>query len=140
MMKKMKLILLVIFPGLALILFLMMIVRTTVPEDKPLEVVETINNVPIVKVQAAAFCEYGVDSKGLDYGPGYCIVSAQGEIPLYSLLDVDIYGEAQAVATSDKLAPDQIRLWYNAPSKVLMFEPQMAFVRVLGMGDRPKNY
>jgi 3D (Asp-Asp-Asp) domain-containing protein len=143
MMNKMKLILLAIFPGLAILILGLMVynVKTNPTEVKPITAPTSINDVQIVKVQATAFCEYGVDENGLDYGPGYVIVSAQGEIPLYSLLDIDIYGEAQAVAVSNKLAPNEIRMWYNAPSKVLLFEPGTAYVRILGIGDPVnKNY
>jgi len=91
----------------------------------------------IITVQATAFNEYGTDSKGIAYGPGYVIVSSHGQIPLNALLDIDIYGECQAVAVSDKLASDEIMLWYNAPSKVKMFGEQTAYARIIGKGDRP---
>jgi 3D (Asp-Asp-Asp) domain-containing protein len=90
-----------------------------------------------IKVTATAFCQYGQDETGIDFGPGYCIISDQSEIPLYSLLDIDIYGECQAVAKSDKLAKDEVKLWYNAPSKVPMFGTQTAYVRIIGEGDKP---
>ena len=93
-------------------------------------------HVQIIKVTATAFCEYGYDSNGIDYGPGYVIISTESEIPLYSLLDIDVYGPCQAVRVSDKLAKDEVQLWYNAPSKVDMFGQQTAYVRVLGEGDR----
>ena len=93
--------------------------------------------VEIIKVTATAFNEYGHDANGIDYGPGYCIISSQSEIPLYSLLDIDVYGPCQAIATSDKLAKDEIKLWYNAPSDIPMFGTQTAYVRVLEKGDKP---
>jgi len=93
--------------------------------------------VEIIKVTATAFNEYGRDSNGIDYGPGYVIISTESEIPLYSLLDIDIYGPCQAIATSDKLAKDEIKLWYNAPSDIPMFGTQTAYVRVLEKGDKP---
>jgi len=96
------------------------------------------SQVQIVKVRATAFCQYGYDSNGIDYGPGYVIISSQSEIPLYSLLDIDIYGEAQAIGVSDELAKDEIELWYNAPSKIPMFGEQEAYVRVLEKGDKPE--
>jgi 3D (Asp-Asp-Asp) domain-containing protein len=88
-------------------------------------------------MQATAFCEYGWDKDGLDYGPGYCIVSSKGEIPPYSLLEINQYGEAQAVAVSDELTPDEIQLWYNAPSDVPMFGQQEVKVKIKGKGDIP---
>jgi len=91
----------------------------------------------IIKVTATAFCEYGHDTNGIDYGPGYVIISTESEIPLYSLLDVDVHGPCQAVAMSDKLAKDEVRLWYNAPSDIPLFGTQTAYVRVLGKGDVP---
>jgi len=93
--------------------------------------------VQIIKVTAQAFNEYGHDANGIDYGPGYVIISTESEIPLYSLLDIDVYGPCQAIATSDKLAKDEIKLWYNAPSDIPMFGTQTAYVRVLEEGDRP---
>jgi len=93
--------------------------------------------VQIIKVQATAFNEYGYDANGIDYGPGYVVISSQSEIPLYSLLDIDVYGEAQAIGVSDKLAKDEVKLWYNAPSKIPMFGEQTAYVRVLEKGDMP---
>ena len=93
--------------------------------------------VQIIKVQASAFNLYGHDANGIDYGPGYVIISGQSEIPLYSLLDIDVYGPCQAIATSDKLAKDEIKLWYNAPSDIPMFGTQTAYVRVLEKGDKP---
>ena len=87
---------------------------------------------------ATAFCEYGFDSDGIDYGPGYCIISDKSEIPLYSLLEIDQYGQAQAVASSAELAPNEIRLWYNAPSKVEMFGRQTVQVKVFEKGDIPQ--
>jgi 3D (Asp-Asp-Asp) domain-containing protein len=95
--------------------------------------------VQIIKVKATAFNIYGHDSNGIDYGPGYMIVSSQSEIPLYSLLDIDIYGEAQAIGVSDKLAKDEIKLWYNAPSKIPMFGEQEANVKILEKGDKPHD-
>ena len=89
-------------------------------------------------MQATAFCEYGWDNDGLDYGPGYCIISDKSEIPLYSLLEIDQYGQAQAVASSAELAPNEIRLWYNAPSKVEMFGRQTVQVKVYEKGDIPQ--
>ena len=93
--------------------------------------------VQIIKVKATAFNIYGHDSNGIDYGPGYVIVSSQSEIPLYGLLDIDIYGPCQAIAKSDKLEKDEVQLWYNSPSDVRLFGEQEAWVRVLEMGDRP---
>ena len=91
----------------------------------------------IIKVTATAFNEYGHDPNGIDYGPGYVIISTESEIPLYSLLDIDVYGPCQAIATSDKLAKDEVKLWYNAPSDIPLFGTQTAYVRVLGKGDSP---
>jgi len=86
---------------------------------------------------APAFCEYGWDDNGIDYGPGYCIISNQSEIPLYSLLVIDQYGEGQALAESAELAPDEIQVWYNAESKIPMFGRQEVKVKIEGVGDRP---
>ena len=91
----------------------------------------------IIKVKATAFNEYGHDANGIDYGPGYVIISGQSEIPLYSLLDIDIYGPCQAVGVSPYLTKDEVKLWYNGTSKVTMFGTQTAYVRVLEKGDRP---
>ena len=89
----------------------------------------------IIKVKATAFNEYGHDANGIDYGPGYVIISTESDIPLYSLLDIDVYGECQALATSDKLAKDEILLWYNSPSDIPLFGEQPAYARILGKGD-----
>jgi len=91
----------------------------------------------IIQVTATAFCQYGHDKNGIDYGPGYVIISSQSEIPLYSLLDVDVCGECQALGISDKLAKDEIKIWYNAPSDIPLFGTQTAYVRILGKGDTP---
>jgi len=85
----------------------------------------------IIKLTATAFNIYGHDEMNIDYGPGYCIISSQSAIPLYSLMDVDIYGECQALAVSPYLAKDEILLWYNAPSKIAMFGTQTAYARIL---------
>ena len=135
-----KIILLIVFPGISLLLFFLMLSnQPALPEEPP--AAPPVPEVQIVKVQATAFCEYGHDANGIDYGPGYCIISTRGEIPLYLLLAVDIYGEAQAVAVSDQMSPNEIKIWYNAPSKIPMFGEQTAYVRVLGAGDKPhKDY
>jgi 3D (Asp-Asp-Asp) domain-containing protein len=91
----------------------------------------------IIKVTATAFNIYGHDPNGIDYGPGYVIISTESEIPLYSLLDIDIYGPCQAVGVSPYLTKDEVKLWYNGTSKVTMFGTQTAYVRVLEKGDRP---
>lgn len=91
----------------------------------------------IITCQAEAFNAYGHDANGVDYGPGYVIISDQSEIPLYSLLEIDQYGEGQAIGISSELAKDEIRLWYNAPSKVPMFGRQTVQVTVKGEGDKP---
>ena len=91
----------------------------------------------IIQVTATAFNEYGHDTNGIDYGPGYVITSTESEIPLYSLLDIDIYGPCQAVGVSPYLTKDEVKLWYNGTSKVTMFGTQTAYVRVLEKGDRP---
>lgn len=88
-------------------------------------------------MQAEAFSTYGWDADGIDYGPGYAIISTESEIPLYSLLVIDQYGEAQAIAASGELAPDEIKLWYNAPSKVAMFGRQTVQVKIMEKGDTP---
>ena len=93
--------------------------------------------VQIIKVTATAFNEYGHDANGIDYGPGYVIISSQSEIPLYSLIDIDICGECQALGVSPYLAKDEIQIWYNAPSDIPLFGTQTAYVRVLGKGDKP---
>ena len=90
-----------------------------------------------VTMQATAFNAYGWDENGIDYGPGYCIVSSESEIPLYSLLEIDQYGEGQAIATSDTLKANEIQVWYNAPSKVNMFGTQTVQVKIKGEGDKP---
>jgi len=95
------------------------------------------HQVQIIKVQASAFNLYGHDANGIDYGPGYVIISDQSEIPLYNLLDIDLYGPCQAVATSDELAKDEVKLWYKSPSSVRLFGEQVGYARVLEMGDRP---
>jgi len=126
-----------------LFLMLALLFPTLIYADKIDEIAITEppepQQVQIIKVRATAFNEYGHDSNGIDYGPGYVIISSQSEIPIYSLLDIDVYGPCQAVATSDRLAKDEIQLWYNAPSKVPMFGQQEAFVRVLEEGDRPET-
>lgn len=91
----------------------------------------------IIICQAEAFNAYGHDANGVDYGPGYVIISDQSDIPLYSLLEIDQYGEGQAVSSSAELAKDEIRLWYNAPSKVPMFGRQTVQVKVKEEGDKP---
>jgi len=91
----------------------------------------------IIKVTATAFNIYGHDPNGIDYGPGYVIISTESEIPLYSLLDIDIYGPCQAIAMSDKLAKDEVKLWYNAPSDIPLFGTQTTYVRIMGKGDTP---
>ncbi len=88
-------------------------------------------------MQATAFNAYGWDENGIDYGPGYCIVSSESEIPLYSLLEIDQYGEGQAIATSDTLKANEIQVWYNSPSKVRLFGQQEVQVKILGEGDKP---
>jgi 3D (Asp-Asp-Asp) domain-containing protein len=90
----------------------------------------------IIVCRAEAFNAYGHDANGVDYGPGYVIISDKSEIPLYSLLDIDQYGEGQAVASSAELTKDEIRLWYNAPSKVPMFGRQTVKVITKGVGDK----
>lgn len=91
----------------------------------------------ILTLQATAFNAYGWDESGIDYGPGYCIVSSESDIPLYSLLEIDQYGEGQVIATSDTLKANEIQLWYNAPSKVDVFGTQEVQVKILGEGDKP---
>ena len=88
-------------------------------------------------MQATAFNAYGWDESGIDYGPGYCIVSSESDIPLYSLLEIDQYGEGQVIATSDTLKANEIQVWYNAPSKVGVFGTQTVQVKILGKGDKP---
>ncbi len=87
-------------------------------------------------MQATAFSAYGWDDNGIDYGPGYCIVSSESDIPLYSLLEIDQYGEGQVIATSDTLKVNEIQLWYNAPSKVDVFGQQEVQVKIKGEGDK----
>ena len=77
-------------------------IQPTVPPEPPQE--------QIIKVTATAFNIYGHDANGIDYGPGYVIISTESEIPLYSLLDIDICGEAQALGVSDRLAKDEIKI------------------------------
>ena len=93
--------------------------------------------IQIIKVTATAFNEYGHDANGIDYGPGYVIISSQSEIPLYSLIDIDICGECQALGVSPYLAKDEIQIWYNAPSDIPLFGTQTAYVRIIGKGDTP---
>ena len=88
-------------------------------------------------MQATAFNAYGWDGNGIDYGPGYCIVSSESDIPLYSLLEIDQYGEGQVIATSDTLKANEIQVWYNAPSKVGVFGTQTVQVKIKGEGDKP---
>jgi len=117
-----------------------LVISTAVkPIDKPSKLTPTPlpQQVQIIKVQATAFNIYGHDANGIDYGPGYVIISTESDIPLYSLLDIDIYGPCQAIATSDKLAKDEIKLWYNAPSDIPLFGTQTAYVRVIEKGDIP---
>jgi len=90
-----------------------------------------------ITCQATAFNAYGVDSNGIDYGPGYCIVSSYSDIPLYSLLEIDQYGEGQVMAKSAGLEKNEILVWYNAPSKVDMFGQQTVKVKVMEKGDMP---
>jgi 3D (Asp-Asp-Asp) domain-containing protein len=131
-------------PAIMVLLFLLVTaIATTINASKTDSEPPTVKppeppqQVQIIKVKATAFNEYGYDSNGIDYGPGYCIISNQSEIPLYSLLAIDIYGEAQAIGVSNKMAKDEIKLWYNAPSKIPMFGEQTAYVRILGKGDKP---
>jgi len=91
----------------------------------------------IATMQAAAFCSYGWDENGIDYGPGYVIVSSYCDIPLYSLLNIDQYGEAQVIRKSEGLEKNEILVWYNAPSKVDMFGQQTVKVKIRGKGDKP---
>jgi 3D (Asp-Asp-Asp) domain-containing protein len=91
----------------------------------------------VITCQATAFNAYGTDSNGIDYGPGYVIVSSYSDIPLYSLLEIDQYGEGQVMSKSVGLEKHEIMVWYNAPSKIDMFGRQTVQVRVLGDGDRP---
>ena len=49
------------------------------------------------------FATMGWDKAGNEYGTGYVIVSAHGPIPLGSYLDIDLFGEAQAMTTTTKL-------------------------------------
>ncbi len=95
------------------------------------------HQVQIIKVQASAFNIYGHDANGIDYGPGYVIISTESEIPLYSLIDIDICGECQALGVSPYLAKDEIQIWYNAPSDIPLFGTQTAYVRIIGKGDTP---
>ena len=128
---------------LALVIFMWaltvyVIIAFNKPDNKP----PTSNppeppQIQIIKVKATAFNIYGHDSNGIDYGPGYVIISTESEIPLYSLLDIDIYGPCQAVGVSPYLTKDEVKLWYNGTSKVTMFGTQTAYVRVLEKGDRP---
>ena len=108
--------------------------KNVMPEDKPIPA--DINAIPIVQVTARAFCEYGIDSNGNDYGPGYVIISTESSIPLYSNLDIDIYGSCQVVAVSPYLAKDEVLVWKQSPSEVKAFDQQTAWVRVLGEGER----
>ncbi|MFA7171560.1 MAG: hypothetical protein WC180_06225, partial [Candidatus Paceibacterota bacterium] len=85
-------------------------------DSKPINPPE--QQVQIIKVKATAFNIYGHDVNGIDYGPGYVIISTESEIPLYSLLDIDIYGPCQAVGVSPYLTKDEVKLWYNGTSKV----------------------
>ena len=57
----------------------------------------------IIICRAEAFNVYGHDANGVDYGPGYVIISDQSDIPLYSLLEIDQYGEGQVLAVSAEL-------------------------------------
>lgn len=112
-MTKIKLIFLASFPVIIYVLLIMLAydLKSALPEDKPVPPAE----VQIIQVTARAFCEYGFDAKGNDYGPGYVIVSDKGEIPPGSYLDIDLCGQAQVMAVSD-----------NVP----LFGVQEAWVRV----------
>ncbi len=105
------------------------------PVPEQVEQVELTEQV--LTMQASAFNAYGVDGNGIDYGPGYCIISSHSDIPLYSLLEIDQYGEGQVTAQNQSLAKNEILLWYNAPSKVELFGQQTVKVKVLGKGDIP---
>ena len=126
--------LLVFLTSVSVIFYARSIKTKPVLENKPV-VVEQAETT--LTMQATAFCTYGWDQNKIDYGPGYCIVSSKGEIPLYALLEIEPYGEGQAIAVSDKLAPDEIQVWFNAPSKVPMFGRQEVKVKVKGKGDMP---
>lgn len=105
-------------------------------DDKPITpVVEQKEQT--LTMQAMAFCFYGWDDNGIDYGPGYCIVSSYSDIPLYSLLKIDQYGEGQVLAKSEGLEEHEILVWYNAPSKVDMFGQQEVKVKIKREGDKP---
>ena len=128
---------------LALIIFMWaltiyVIIAFNKPDNKP----PTSNppepqQVQIIKVKATAFNIYGHDVNGIDYGPGYVIISTESDIPLYSLLDIDVCGECQALGMSPYLAKDEIKIWYNAPSDIPLFGTQTAYVRVIEKGDKP---
>ena len=136
-MTKTKIIYLISFPVCVIILLFMMLgeFNRALPVDKPVPV-ETVNDVQIVQVTARAFNLYGTDANGIAYWHGYVVVSSKGEIRLGDYLDIDKYGPCQAMAVSDKLASNEVLLWYNSPSDVRNFGVQQAWARVLGEGER----
>ena len=126
--------------ALLIILFLMAASAVNFYADEidaqPVEAQQIQPTEQALTMQATAFNAYGHDANGIDYGPGYVIISDKSEIPLYSLLEIDQYGEGQALAVSAELAKDEIQLWYNAPSKVGMFGRQTVKVITKGVGDK----
>jgi len=105
-------------------------------DDRPVPAIAQQSK-QILTMQAMAFCSYGWDANGIDYGPGYVVVSSYSDIPLYSLLEIDQYGEGQVISVSEGLATNEILVWYNAPSKIEMFGRQTVKVKVMEKGDMP---
>ena len=132
MMDKIKWICLATFPVIIYILLFWLAydLKKALPEDKPIT-----TEPQIVQVVARGFCEYGHDRAGNAYGPGYVIVSAYGFIPLGANLDVDLFGQCQAVSSTTDLASNEIKVWMQSPSEVAAVGYQEAWVQVLEKGE-----
>ena len=133
-MTKTKAVYLISFPVCIIVLLSLMLGEyAAFPQDKPIPAEPQPH---IIQVVARGFCDYGWDKAGNEYGTGYVIVSAHGPIPLGSYLDIDLFGEAQAMTTTTSLAANEILVWMQSPSEVKAFGEQTAWVRILGEGEK----
>ena len=134
-MTKTKIVYLISFPTAIIILLFMLLgeYNKVLPEDKPIPAEPQPH---IIQVVARGFCDYGWDKAGNEYGTGYVIVSAHGAIPLGSYLDIDLFGEAQAMTTTTSLAESEILVWMQSPSEAKAFGEQTAGVRIVEVGGR----
>ena len=126
---KTKIVYLISFPAVVIILLSLMLGEyAAFPQDKPIPAEPQPH---IIQVVARGFCDYGWDKAGNEYGLGYVIVSDKGEIPLGAYLDIDLFGEAQAMTTTTSLAANEILVWMQSPSEVKAFGEQTAWVRIV---------